>query len=49
MNEIVKIDRINNFEYSFKLSSQDGIRNLRLSTKYYENLDKKQAWVTFLF
>ena len=28
MNEIVKIDRINNFEYSFKLSSQDGIRHV---------------------
>ena len=26
MNEIVKIDRINNFEYSFKLSTKDGIR-----------------------
>ena len=28
MNEIVKIDRINNFEYSFKLSTQDGIRHV---------------------
>lgn len=28
MSEIVKIDRINNFEYSFKLSSQDGIRHV---------------------
>lgn len=26
MNEIVKISRINNFEYSFKLSTADGIR-----------------------
>lgn len=26
MNEIVKINRINNFEYSFKLSTRDGIR-----------------------
>lgn len=26
MNEIVKINRINNFEYSFKLSTSDGIR-----------------------
>lgn len=28
MNEIVKIDRINNFEYSFKLSSKDGLRHV---------------------
>lgn len=28
MNEIVKINRINNFEYSFKLSTRDGIRHV---------------------
>ena len=28
MNEVVKIDRINNFEYSFKLSSKDGLRHV---------------------
>lgn len=28
MSEIVKIDRINNFEYSFKLSTQNGIRHV---------------------
>ena len=35
MNEIVKIDRINNFEYSFKLSSQDGLRHVAKALTFH--------------